>query len=125
MALTLQQAQTSVRTASGLDMLAGLWLVLAPFLLTFTGITAATINSVVLGALILILAGSREFGEGYRHAWPSWINVIVGAWLIIAPFALGFSASVEAMWSHIIAGAAVVVLALWSALSTPGEHQQG
>ena len=45
-------------------------------------------------------------------AWASWINVILGLWLIISPWALGYShSSVEAKWNSVILGIAVLVLA--------------
>lgn len=119
MAATLQQARTTVRTASGLDLVAGLWLVIAPFVLGYATVTGALWNDVIFGIAIVVLAASREVGEGYRHAWPSWVNALIGLWLIIAPFAIGYSFIREAVWNDVIIGIAVVVLATWSALATP------
>ncbi|MEX1112628.1 MAG: SPW repeat protein [Candidatus Andersenbacteria bacterium] len=117
--MTLQQARTAVRTASGIDMVAGLWLIIAPFVLGYAATTAALWNDVIFGIAIVLLAGSREVGEGYRYAWPSWLNAIIGVWLIIAPFAIGYSFIQEALWNSVIIGIAVALLATWSALSTP------
>lgn len=122
MAMALQQARTNVRWASGLDMLAGLWMIAAPFLLGYAGVATAMWNSVLIGAAIALLAGSREVGEGYRYAMPSWINLLLGAWLVISPFALGFGAVPVAFWNHVIVGLAVVAFAMWGALSTPHEE---
>ena len=121
MATTMEQARTRVKTASGLDILAGLWLILAPFLLGYTAITGALWNDIILGATVVLLAASREFGQGYKVAWPSWINVLIGLWLIAAPFFLGYSSIVNATWNDVILGIIIAVLALWSALSTPHE----
>lgn len=119
MAMTLPQARANVRTASGLDILAGLWLIVAPFLLQFDFSTTALWNHLLVGAGVAILAASREFGEGYRHATPSWVNAILGLWLLIAPMALNYADVTDAFWNSIIMGLIVTTLALWSALSTP------
>jgi hypothetical protein len=36
-------------------------------------------------------------------------------WLILAPFTLGYSAIVAALWNDIIVGVVVIVLATWAA----------
>lgn len=46
------------RAAEWFTMAAGLWLVLAPFLLGFTAATAATLNAVAVGTLVAALASS-------------------------------------------------------------------
>ncbi|MEX0649469.1 MAG: SPW repeat protein [Candidatus Andersenbacteria bacterium] len=119
MAMTLEQARTSVRTTSGIDVVAGLWLIIAPFVLGYASVTGALWNDVIFGIAIVLLAGSREVGEGYRYAWPSWVAAAIGIWMIIAPFAIGYSFVTEALWNDVIIGIAVALLATWSALSTP------
>lgn len=43
--------------------------------------------------------------------WNAWVNLVVGILLIISPFALGFSGDTAAMWSSIIGGAVVAIVA--------------
>lgn len=122
MATTMEQARSSVKTSSGLDILAGLWLIIAPFLLGYATIAGALWNDIILGTIVVLLAASREFGQGYKIAWPSWTNVVIGLWLIAAPFFLGYSYVVSAAWNDVILGIIIAALALWSALSTPREN---
>jgi len=119
MAMALEQARMNVRWASGLDMVTGIWLLVAPFVLGYASVGSALWNSVIAGVAVALLAASRETREGVRQAAPSWINAAVGVWLLIAPFALGFSGVTEAFWNHMVVGVAVIAFALWSALSTP------
>jgi hypothetical protein len=50
--------------------------------------------------------------------WAAWCNVILGALLVIAPFALGYYALSEvAMYEAVVVGLLIGVCALWSALS--------
>ncbi|MGH7927550.1 MAG: SPW repeat protein [Candidatus Binatia bacterium] len=121
MTMTLQQARTTVRTVSGLDVIVGLWLIVAPFALGYASVVNALWNDIIIGAAVVILAASREIGEGYKVAWPSWINVLLGLWLIFAPFALGYSSIQNAVWNDALFGIAIAILAGWSALSTPHE----
>ena len=107
---------------TGLDILAGLWLVVAPFALGFGAVSAAVWNSVIAGIAIALLASSRETHEGLRHPTASWINAIIGVWLVLSPFLLGFSGATVAMWNSVVLGIAVIVFALWSAMSTPAER---
>lgn len=47
----------------------------------------------------------------------SWINFILGLWLIIAPFVLNFRTDNPAMWNSVIIGIVVAVLSIIRALS--------
>ena len=46
------------RSVEWFNMAAGLWLVLAPFLLGFSALALATLNSIVVGTLVAALASS-------------------------------------------------------------------
>ena len=119
MALSLQQARTTVKTASGLDGLAGLWQIAAPFLLGYSAFTTALWNDVITGAAVLLLAGTRTLGSNYRVAWPSWINALIGVWLFVSPLVLNYPAGSVAATNDMIMGVVITILALWSALATP------
>lgn len=45
--------------------------------------------------------------------WHDWVLVGLGVWILISPWALGFSALNLARWSNALAGIAVIVVALW------------
>ena len=40
-----------------------------------------------------------------------WINAVLGLWLAVSPFILGYSATMVALWNGIIVGVVVIVLA--------------
>ncbi len=48
----------------------------------------------------------------------SWINFILGLWLIIAPFVLQFSHDMTALWNSVILGIVIAVLSIIRALET-------
>jgi len=104
-------------TASGLVLVAGLWLIISPFVLGYSSVTAATWGSIIVGIIIATIAAVRAFRPG-EVIWLSWVNVVLGVWLVLTPFIYGLSGDARVLYNHIIVGLIVVVLAAWSALST-------
>ena len=119
----MSHSDSAVRTSGGLDILAGIWLILAPFLLNYSANGGSVANDVVVGIAVLVLAGVQVSGENYRVSWPSWTNALLGLWLIVTPFILGFPTGSAAMWNDVILGIIVGALSLTSALSAGGEQQ--
>lgn len=95
----------------------GLWLLISPWVLAYRMEASATWNAVIVGALIVAVALFELFRI---RAWEEWTSVALGVWLLISPWLLGFSAVGSAMWTAVIVGLAVAVLALW-ALGTDKE----
>jgi SPW repeat len=108
--------------ASWATLAAGLWVALAPWVLTFAGYAPnARANDLVLGALIASMGATRVFGHyrsGRLNQVISALTVLPGIWLIAAPFVLGYTDRTRPMTSDIIAGIAVIVFALWSYMTS-------
>ncbi len=45
--------------------------------------------------------------------WQGWFNLILGLWLIVSPWLLGFSTVAAAMWNSVIVGIVVAALSYW------------
>lgn len=71
---------------AGLNVLAGVWLIIAPFVLGY-GDGNPYWNDVVFGAIVGILALIRISGA-YRKSWLSWINIVIGVWIFASAFSL-------------------------------------
>lgn len=126
MAYTLKPYQAQVATTSGFDALLAAWLIVSPFLVGFGYSAAAVTNNIVCGGVALILAIPRFMGS-YREAWMSWIDCVIGVWVLISPWALGFAHNRGAMMNNLLTGIAMAALACWSALahvSAGGESRQ-
>ena len=106
----------STRWAAGLNVLAGIWILISPWVLQFWGIRTATGNNIILGIAILVL-GIVAY-SGSEELWASWVNLILGCWMIISAYVLGFSMYGTILTNNIVSGVVVGVLAL-IALSTP------
>jgi SPW repeat len=103
-----------VVAAAGLNVIAGIWLIISPFVLAYTG-ADATWNPIVFGAIVVVAALAR-IAAGAEGAWLSWLNMAIGVWLFISAFWLAESA--QASWNVGILGVVVFVLGAWSAATT-------
>ncbi len=99
------------RGASGVNILLGLWLIIAPFVLTYAQASALW-NDIIVGVLVIVFASASLSGP--RNAWFSWLNAALGLWLVAAPFALTYI-ELAAFWNDIILGVVILILAAWSA----------
>jgi len=107
---------TKIKTASGINVIAGLWLIITPFLFGF----GAT-NLIVIGIIVAVLSLIQSMGAvDTESSGISYINTTLGAWLIVSGFIMMASAIV--FWNSVVLGIVVGGLALWSATSHPKMH---
>ncbi len=92
------------------NLIAGILLFIAPWVLGYAANTTAAWDSWILGALIAIFAFiglmSRAVGD-----WTQWIAGICGILAFISPWVLGFANVSGAFWASLILGAVAVVVA--------------
>jgi len=93
-----------------LNLILGLWLIASPWVAPYSAETNPTLNAVIIGSLVVLLAVSEVY---MLRAWEEWTSVALGVWLMASPWVLGFSDLTVAMWNAIAVGLAVTVLALW------------
>ena len=56
--------------------------------------------------------------------WLNKIEVIVGIWILVSPWILGFSSLAPALWNSVAVGALVTLLGLWGIFSEEPNHNQ-
>jgi SPW repeat len=104
--------RTLIRMASSINVLLGAFLIMVPRLLHYTAWdVAATYNSMVVGAAILICALIRIVHPGSSSAFGI-ANIALGAWLVISS-SMFEDASPASGWLSLGAGTAVIILATW------------
>jgi len=101
-----------------LNFLIGALLFFSPWLFGFGAEQTAALNAHVVGAIIAVMALLSIFAF---KIWEEWISGVLGAWLVISPWVLGFNAVALPFATHVLIGIAVFVLAIWSA----SEHHTG
>jgi hypothetical protein len=85
-----------------------LWLALSPWLAGYAHHDAATGNAAFCG---LALALASHFEASCCEDSGEWINLALGAWLLAAPFALGFAGANVMALNTIGVGILVIGLA--------------
>jgi len=98
-----------MKWGSWLNLLVGIWLLIAPAALHLGGI--AMNNDIAFGILAIIVAIWSLIVMPQNHA-PAWINVAFGIWLFISPWVLGFATGAGALWNSMICGVLLVVFAV-------------
>ena len=93
---------------SGINLILGLWLVVSPWMLGFTGTVAAT-STAFFGALILIASLIELIGTT-PLVGLSWANGIFGLWTLFSPWMLGFSVQIRQEPLQVIAIVMVTVV---------------
>ncbi len=94
--------------------LLGIWFIVAPFSLSFTGNTGETWASVIGGVILLLLAGTAALRTGARRqVWIQYVDGLVGIWFIIAPWALSFTGEPRVFLTSLIPGIVVLLLSAW------------
>lgn len=120
-----------MKTLSWVNFVLGLWLIVAPFVLLYRGISAALWDNVVVGIIIAALALWRALvKESAAMTVTSWVVALLGLWTVIAPFVLRYAGNANAMWNGVIVGIVIAILATYRALDRSDmqplpQQQQG
>ena len=108
---------TTVKGASGLNLLAGIWLFVSAWVYGVYTLHNAW-NSWIVGALIVILAAVR-LSDPMRTMWASWINCALGIWMFASPWIYGYHSTTDRAINSMAVGIIVFVLAIISATAMP------
>ncbi|GAA1580237.1 hypothetical protein GCM10009789_37560 [Kribbella sancticallisti] len=105
------ETQTA-QAVEGLTFLAGLYLAISPWVVGFTGFTTLTGNNLIVGIAMALLA--IGFAAAYERTHGiAWVMPLVGAWTIVAPWAVsGDVATTSTILSNVVTGGVAVLLGL-------------
>ncbi len=118
------------------DLVLGLLLLISPWALGFASGAVGTMpdaadvgpvaawNAWICGIIIAAtaLAAILRFDE-----WTDWVNGLLGLWVIIAPWVLGFTGLGAAVAAHVVLGVLIVAFSawdLWAARHPPSRITQ-
>lgn len=93
------------------SMILGLVVLVAPVVMGAPESVLVNISTGAIGVFIVML-GALELISLRR--WEEWLEMLCGAWLVIAPYALGYGGATRTL--HMVVGALVFLLAaieLW------------
>ncbi|MGH1570400.1 SPW repeat protein [Methylobacterium sp. P31] len=86
----------------------GAALFVTPWYLGLANESTAARNAWICGGAIAVIA---VFALNKAYEWEEYLNLALGVWVAIAPWALGFADMQYAMGVHVIIGIAVAAMA--------------
>lgn len=90
-------------------------LILSPWVLSFAGAGTAAWNAWIAGLLVALVALVAGAAVPSSEGWPEWVNAVLGIWILIAPWVLGFASMRDAVATHVVLGVLIAVFATWGA----------
>lgn len=119
-----QQSRGNILKVGAGQILIGIWLVAAPFVLGYYSQPRATLNSVLVGFLALAL-GIASSVDLSRFRILTWLESYVGFWLFAAPFVLGYLSpafpydGAVPLWNDLICGGLLWFLSYIKGIAEP------
>ena|SRR5579872_5950845 len=92
---------------SGLVVLTGIWLIIAPFVMNYA--TGGAVNSIIIG-VIAIVFGLFQWSDEHAQ-WPGWVNFVAGIYFLLSPYMFNQGSS-NAMANDVIFGIVIAILGL-------------
>ena len=90
----------------------GVILIISPWVLGATG-TNAILWGAVIGGVLIALVGLWALYQP-EQTLPEWVNLVLGIWVVVSPWVLGYSGTTNAVWYDVIVGVLVAAVALWT-----------
>src|SRR5690349_12103054 len=112
---------TQLRWQDWATLVAGIWLLISPWVVGYAGDSVAMGNAVIFGIAIIIYSVVEL---SVPRAWEEWLMMAAGAWLIVSPWVLGFGAEARAVWDTVVVGIVVLLLALWARSTVSGISER-
>ena len=115
----MRDQNTQTKTASGINVIAGLWLMLSAYFMNLGFSSNEFITGILIAIVSLVGLYSIE-----QASWVSWVAGIMGAWLLVTPiFVTGLSTAV--IWNSVIVGIIVLAMSIWSGMSSSSTMGHG
>jgi hypothetical protein len=103
----------TIRAASIICLLAGIWLFVSPWVYGATG--GNTWNSWLVGAAIFLLGIVRVARPAFSTG-ISWVNAVLGAWVLCSPWIYGYTANSGRLINSVCVGIVVLVFSVASGI---------
>ena len=97
----------------------GVWLIASPWLLSFSTMHVPSYNAWIVGIVLAVLSIAAL---ARVQPWEEWINMLLGIWLLISPWVLGFSTNSTVTWNAVIVGILAFVAAVWELNEIRQDH---
>jgi hypothetical protein len=109
---------TNAKWCDVANLILGAFLFFSPWIFGFDAGKISQ-NAYIAGIVIAVLAIAALAAFA---VWEEWLNLIVGLWVLVSPWVLGFSGTTRPMAVHVVVGIVVAVLAaveIWMMSQNP------
>lgn len=103
-----QHKPESRRWQDWANMTLGILLAASPWLLSYRGLEAATMNAVIIGLLVFALSA---LALTLLDRWEAYLNAVLGLWTGLSPWLLDFTGYEMVFLAHLGIGVSVVLIA--------------
>ena len=94
------------------SLLLGAWMFISPWVMLYpVDVPNATWNAYVIGAAIVIFSAIAVY---MPKIWEEGVNIVLGIWLLLSPWALGFAGYRDITVNSVIVGLLVIALSAWA-----------
>ena len=100
----------------------GIWLIISPWALGFSGETAAMTNFVIVGILLLLVSLAATYAA---KPWEEWAEFVLGIWMLISPWIVRYSTVSSAKTDAVVIGIVTLILGFWAAAQEMGWESGG
>lgn len=114
--MTKIQDRVAAFWQDAINLVLGIWLIVSPFALGYAAQTTPAWNAYAVGVVVAVLSAAALW---QFQKWEEWLSAVLGAWLVVSPWILGFGVGHVATWNQVIVGVLGGVLAFWSGVT---EH---
>ena len=91
-----------------MSLLLGVWMLMSPWVVGHDAGGAAKLNYYVVGLAVTVFAIAAL--AAFRM-WEEWVNLVLGTWLLVSPWLLGFSASSTSVLNTVLIAIFIIVCA--------------
>jgi len=102
--------QSIVALVLGVYVLVSPWLI--PYFLQGPVLDASSVWGLYLAGVAVIIVAA--FAILSFRLWEAWVQALLGLWIVIAPWVLGFASTRALTWNSVIVGIVLIVISLGS-----------
>jgi hypothetical protein len=102
----------AAQVVSGLTFLSGLYLAISPWVVGLNGRTTLTVNNLITGIALTLLAVGFASAYGRMHG-VTWVAPLIGVWTIIVPWVLpGHRGTTAEIVNNALTGVVIILCGL-------------
>jgi hypothetical protein len=89
----------------------GIWVLVSPWAIGRDAGSALASNACIVGVAVTAVALGALIAF---RLWEEWVTLVLGLWLLVSPWFLGFTVVSALAWNTVVIGIIVTVCAAWA-----------